>query len=104
MVIFLTFTMTIFGLLRRPVFENKMTILDVMVQDESAQAHIDQVIDVENRGAKIIHLHQMSQDIHPRIAPLVVLQRFYLDIEMIATSSGIDPDNPAGLKKVTQTL
>jgi glucosamine--fructose-6-phosphate aminotransferase (isomerizing) len=35
---------------------------------------------------------------------LIILQRFYLDIELIARQMGLDPDKPAGLKKVTKTL
>lgn len=84
--------------------ESKMTILDVLVEDESADVHKTQIKDVKERGAQLIHLHQITEDLHPRIAALAVLQRFYLDIEAVAVAKGFDPDNPVGLKKVTQTL
>ena len=84
--------------------EQRMTILDVFVNDESAVSHKDQVDDVEQRGGHIIHLHQVNYDLHPRIAALAVMQRFYLDIEALAVARGIDPDNPGGLKKVTETI
>ena len=84
--------------------ESKMTILDVLVNDESAEAHKKQVADVKSRGGDIIHLHQVDETIHPRIAALAVMQRFYLDIEALAVANGLDPDHPGGLKKVTQTI
>lgn len=84
--------------------ENKLKILDVQVQDESNQAHSEQIEEVKRRGADLVHLYQSCTDIHPRIAPLAVLQRFYLDIEKIAVESGLNPDEPVGLKKVTETF
>ena len=41
---------------------------------------------------------------HARIIPVVLLQRFYLDVEKIAQSRGVNPDAPPRLKKVTKTL
>lgn len=84
--------------------ENKLKILDVQVQDESNQVHSEQIEEVKRRGADLVHLYQSSTDIHPRIAPLAVLQRFYLDIEKVAVESGLNPDEPVGLKKVTETF
>jgi glucosamine--fructose-6-phosphate aminotransferase (isomerizing) len=84
--------------------EKKLAIIDVTVMDESESSHLEQIQEVKNRGAKLCHLAQTSSDLHPRLAPLTILQRFYLDIEAIAVSLGQDPDKPAGLKKVTRTL
>jgi glutamine---fructose-6-phosphate transaminase (isomerizing) len=84
--------------------EKKLAIIDVTVKDESEASHLEQIREVSSRGAKLCSLSQTSENIHPRLAPLTILQRFYLDIEAIAVSLGQDPDKPAGLKKVTQTL
>ena len=84
--------------------ESKLKVLDVQVADESAEAHKDMVIEIIERGADLVHLHQVEPKLHPRIAPLAVLQRFYLDIERIAVARGLNPDQPGGLKKVTETL
>ena len=84
--------------------ESQLTVLDVLVEDESAEVHRAQIEEIEQRGADIVHLHQVSKNLHPRIAALAVLQRFYLDIEQIAVSRGLNPDQPGGLKKVTETL
>ncbi|WP_372869793.1 glucosamine-6-phosphate deaminase NagB-II [Shewanella sp.] len=84
--------------------EKKLTIVDVCVGDESYASHIEQIENVSNRGADLVHLNQTSTDIHPRVAPLALLQRFYIDVAAVAVARGIDPDAPAGLKKVTQTL
>lgn len=82
----------------------KLTILDCHVNDESDQAHKEQINEVKSRGADLIHLQQIVNDVHPRLAPLLVLQRFYLDVEKVALAKGFNPDEPQGLKKVTRTL
>ena len=84
--------------------EHQLKVIVIEVDDESNNVHSEIIENVKNRGADLVYLHQDKQKLHPRIAPLVVLQRFYLDIEKIAVSRGINPDEPAGLKKVTQTL
>ncbi|MCE9685261.1 SIS domain-containing protein [Shewanella sp. AS16] len=84
--------------------EKKLTIVDVCVGDESYASHIEKIEDVGRRGADLVHLNQTSSHIHPRVAPLALLQRFYIDVAAVALARGIDPDQPAGLKKVTQTL
>ncbi|MBD1388169.1 SIS domain-containing protein [Neiella sp. HB171785] len=84
--------------------EQQLTIIDCDIADEAQQAHRQQIKEVEQRGATVSHLHQVVSDVHPRLAPLLVLQRFYLDIAGIATQMGFNPDEPKGLKKVTKTL
>lgn len=84
--------------------EQKLTILELSVKDESEEAHGEQVAEVTSRGANVLHLQQCAADIHPRFAPLSLLQRFYVDIAQVAVDLGFSPDEPKGLKKVTQTL
>ncbi len=84
--------------------ESHLKVLDVQVADESLAAHKSMILEIVNRGGDLTHLHQVTEDLHPRIAPLAVLQRFYLDIERIAVERGLNPDRPGGLKKVTETL
>ncbi|QIR15186.1 glucosamine-6-phosphate deaminase NagB-II [Shewanella aestuarii] len=84
--------------------EKKLSIVDVCIGDESYASHIEQIENVKQRGADLVHLNQTSTDIHPRVAPLALLQRFYIDVAAVAIARGINPDQPAGLKKVTQTL
>lgn len=79
-------------------------VIDVSINDESSSFHQEQIREITHRGADLLHLHQILENIHPRIAPLILLQRFYLDIEKIALQRGLDPDNPKGLKKVTETI
>lgn len=83
--------------------EQELTILELDIDDESAAAHREQMAEIASRGANVIKMHQVGQP-HPRLAPLTLMQRFYLDVEKVALARGIDPDNPKGLKKVTQTL
>jgi glucosamine--fructose-6-phosphate aminotransferase (isomerizing) len=84
--------------------EKKLAIVDVCINDESYASHVEQIDNVKQRGADLVHLNQTAADIHPRVAPLALLQRFYIDVAAVAIARGINPDQPAGLKKVTQTL
>jgi len=81
-----------------------LKIVDVSVADESSVSHGEQIENVRQRGAQLLRLNQTDIGIHPRVAPLALLQRFYIDVAAVAVARGIDPDAPAGLKKVTQTL
>ncbi len=83
--------------------EQELTVLDLDIDDESAAAHREQMAEIAGRGARVIKMQQVGQP-HRRLAPLTLMQRFYLDVEKVALARGIDPDNPKGLKKVTQTL
>ncbi|SET87595.1 glucosamine-6-phosphate deaminase NagB-II [Thalassotalea agarivorans] len=84
--------------------EQGLAILNCFVNDESAQSHQEQIDEVASRGAELVHMKQVDNDIHPRFAPLAVLQRFYLDVAKVAVDRGFNPDEPKGLKKVTRTL
>jgi len=81
-----------------------LTLLNVVVADESNNAHELQIAEVRKRGGDVINLHITLPNIHPRLQPLLLMQRFYLDIEAIAVCMGLDPDAPVGLNKVTITL
>ncbi len=84
--------------------ESGLKIIEIVIDDESATNHIQQVAELKSRGADLVHLYAENNNVHPRIAALAVLQRFYLDIERIAVERGLNPDEPGGLKKVTRTL
>ena len=84
--------------------ERGLAILNCAVDDESATVHQEQIDEVITRGASLVHLNQNSIKVHQRLAPLVVLQRFYIDVAQIAVSRGFNPDEPKGLKKVTRTV
>lgn len=84
--------------------ENKLAIVNVHIQDESAAAHLSQIDEVSNRGAQLLNLLHIDSRLHKRLLPLLSLQRFYLDIEHVAQELGYDPDTPPGLKKVTETM
>lgn len=82
---------------------NRLLVLDIGINDETLESHEQQIRDVIERGATVKSLTVDSQ-LHPRLHALLVMQRFYLDIEAVAVASGFNPDEPVGLKKVTQTL
>ena len=84
--------------------EQGLAILNCEVNDESAHSHQEQINEMAERGADLVHLRQTDANVHPRLAPLVVLQRFYLDVAEVSVSRGFNPDEPKGLKKVTRTL
>ncbi|MEX2961216.1 glucosamine-6-phosphate deaminase NagB-II [Microbulbifer sp. TYP-18] len=84
--------------------ERQLTVVNVPIEDESYTVHSEQIADVMRRGGTLVNLHVPTGGVHPRVAPLALLQRFYLDVAHVAVSRGINPDQPAGLKKVTRTL
>ena len=84
--------------------KNQFAIVDVTVEDETLSAHRQQIEDVRSRGAAIVQLHHTDVTAQARILPLLILQRFYLDVEVVARSRGINPDAPPGLNKVTKTV
>jgi glucosamine--fructose-6-phosphate aminotransferase (isomerizing) len=84
--------------------EQGLAILNCQVDDESANAHGEQISEMLARGADVVTLKQLNIKVHPRLAPLVVLQRFYLDVAKVAVARGFNPDEPKGLKKVTRTV
>lgn len=84
--------------------EGGLKIISLDISDESEPSHQAQVNEVVSRGANLIRLKQVNDNLPNRIAPLTLLQRFYIDIANVAVSRGVDPDAPAGLNKVTKTL
>ncbi|MFC0446083.1 glucosamine-6-phosphate deaminase NagB-II [Pseudidiomarina halophila] len=82
--------------------EKQLCIIDLQIDDEGGSTHEEQMKGIAARGAKLIHMHVPVMP-HPRLQPLVLMQRFYLDIEQAARQMGLDPDAPPGLKKVTET-
>lgn len=84
--------------------EQGLAVINCQVFDESLQAHQEQITEVRHRGASVVDIKQTDNEIHPRLAPLIVLQRFYLDVANVAVYRGFNPDEPKGLKKVTRTL
>ncbi len=84
--------------------KDQFAIIDVTVHDEAYAAHQLQIREVQSRGASLVHLDHGDLVSHPRVLPLLVLQRFYLDVEAVARSRGVNPDAPPGLNKVTKTV
>lgn len=82
----------------------KLAIIDIDLNDETSDAHRAQLAEMNKRGATIIQLTGLVQKVHPRLAPLTILQRFYLDVEQISLAMGLNPDAPEGLNKITQTV
>lgn len=78
--------------------------LDVTIPDASAPYHQDQINEIKRRGGKVLSLLTPPPGVHPLISPLLIMQRFYLDIELAARNMNMDPDSPVGLKKVTETM
>ncbi len=81
----------------------KIAALEIDIHDESRKLHQIQMQDLAARGSELIHLNQVIFDCHPRLAPVLVLQKFYVDIATVSVELGYNPDAPEGLNKVTQT-
>ena len=82
---------------------NQLHVIDVQVEDETADVHSSQIQTFAQQGGRVVSLSHPKLALHPRCLPLLVVLRFYVDIERIAQAYGRDPDRPQGLKKVTET-
>lgn len=82
-----------------------LVLLNAAMDDESASAHQQQINEVRRRGGEVLDLAlPAQQEVHPRLQPLLLMQRFYLDVEALAQQLGLNPDAPKGLNKVTSTV
>ncbi len=86
------------------LLQHGVDIINIEINDESLAVHRQLLEGLKAKNRAYILLHQIIKDAHPRIAPLLVLQRFYLDLERAAVALGYNPDRPRGLKKITLTL
>ena len=82
---------------------NHIQVIDVQVEDESSPVHSSQIQTFAQQGGRVVSLSHPELTVHPRCLPLLVVLRFYVDVERIAQAYGRDPDRPQGLKKVTET-
>lgn len=82
---------------------SQLQIFSVNVPDESEVLHQDIISDVTTRGSPPIDLTSSLPNVHMRLAPLVSMLKFYIDLEVAAKVLNKDPDNPPGLTKVTKT-
>lgn len=91
------------------------TTFTVLQNDESAKGTYEIVKRMTDLGVKTIcattnpesgakiHLHS-NVSIHPILETIILLQGFYLMVNSLAVSLGLDPDSPVNLKKVTETV
>ncbi|WP_299493784.1 glucosamine-6-phosphate deaminase NagB-II [uncultured Shewanella sp.] len=86
------------------LIQHEVVLLDIGVQDESLSVHQVRIKELEEKNTNILHLSPLGDHIHPRLSPLLIMQRFYLDIAQAAVKLGFNPDAPEGLKKITRTL
>ncbi|MCU4676671.1 SIS domain-containing protein [Catenovulum sp. 2E275] len=86
------------------LLEHQLKIFNTIVEDESYASHMSYIKQFEQSEIAITHIHQALKNIPPRLQPLTLLQRFYLDLTPIALSRGIDVNNPPGLQKITRTV
>ena len=84
--------------------EKPLLIVDLDIPDESQPYHHTMSDNVRQRGANMVKMDCANTTLHKRVVPLLLMQRFYLDIEQVAMEMGLDPDTPPGLNKVTETL
>ncbi|QSX35510.1 SIS domain-containing protein [Shewanella avicenniae] len=81
-----------------------LTLLDISIPDATTPYHVAQIEEVKQRGGHVMPMSWSFDRIPPLLVPLLIMQRFYLDIELAAAAMGLDPDKPQGLKKVTETV
>lgn len=89
----------------------------VFRQDDATRPGIDALVaEAVARGAPVLVAGDAPRDMparavslpvhpaHPAIAPMLQVQSFYRAVEALSRARGHDPDRPAHLRKVTETI
>ena len=88
----------------------------VFRQDDATRAGVDALVaEAVGRGAPVLVAgapHDVpagavalpASPAHPAIAPILLIQSFYRAAEALSHARGYDPDRPAHLRKVTETV
>lgn len=86
----------------------------VFSQEDETKESVRQTVKVlREKGASVfvVEAGDKQQDrlpmisfVHPFLAPVLMIQKFYLFVEEVAVQCGFDPDNPPHLNKVTKTV
>lgn len=85
----------------------------VFRQDDATAPGVDALVaDAVDRAATVLvagaappgAVSLPSQAAHPAVAPILQVQSFYRAVEALSRARGLDPDRPAHLSKVTETL
>ena len=97
------------------VSEGLLAVLVGAAEGPLAEPMVDLVRDLHERGARVLglggtsdfaaecDLHLAGPDLPETVEPIASIVPAQLMIEQMARRLGLDPDNPRGLKKVTQT-
>ncbi|AWB66277.1 glutamine--fructose-6-phosphate aminotransferase [Saccharobesus litoralis] len=86
------------------MIDKKLGLLSVDLRDEAFAKHQQQIQEFIDAGLTVHKLKQPIFNCPERLAPLTLLQRFYLDIANVAIERGIDPDRPPGMQKMIKTF
>ena len=97
------------------VSEGLLAVLVGAASGPLAEPMVDLVRDLQGRGARVLglggtpsfadlcDLHLPGPDLPEAVEPIASIVPAQLMIEQMARRMGLDPDNPRGLAKVTQT-
>lgn len=97
------------------VGEGLLAVLVAAARGPLAEPMVDLVRDLKGRGARVLgiggtpsfadlcDLHVAGPDLPETVEPIASIVPSQLMIEQMARRLGLDPDNPRGLNKVTQT-
>lgn len=87
-------------------------ILAFSQDDETGKGLDEIVVGLKEKGARV-YIAQTGkpekgrlpvvENVHPFLAPITFIQRFYLMVNEISLARGFNPDKPEHLKKVTET-
>ncbi|HLY56528.1 MAG TPA: SIS domain-containing protein [Stellaceae bacterium] len=88
-------------------------VIVVTQNDQTAPASIDVIRRLIEMGASVLSTDPsvpgtlalpVLDDLPPELAPLAAVQSFYMAVPTLAIERGRDPDAPANLLKITETL
>jgi glutamine---fructose-6-phosphate transaminase (isomerizing) len=85
----------------------------IFAQNDETHAGVEALaVELAARGAQILlagasapqSLILPTEQAHPAIQPMLIVQSFYRMVNALSVARGYDPDNPPHLRKVTETV
>jgi glucosamine--fructose-6-phosphate aminotransferase (isomerizing) len=85
----------------------------IFAQNDETHGGVESLAkELAERGAKVLlagaaaphALVLPTENAHPAIQPMLIIQSFYRMVNALAVARGFDPDRPPHLRKVTETV
>lgn len=95
------------------VIEEKYPLIIFALRGPSQKSLFELAAQMKQRGANVVVVSDLENDLtdclysralHPDLDALNAIHQFYISVEALAKTKGLNPDSPRSLSKVTLTL